>query len=79
MKLTDEDLMLRRAIVDTGSLRLAASLLGWPYSRLTERMRRKKQRGWWKALKAQWSIERRRERGRRFRQRRRERELLGPP
>jgi hypothetical protein len=79
MKLTDEDLMLRRAIVATGSLRLTASLLGWPYSRLTERMRRKKQRGWWKALKAQWSIERRRERGRRYRQRRRERELLGPP
>ena len=40
MTLTDEDRMLRRAIVAATSLRLAASLLGWPYSRLTERMRR---------------------------------------
>ena len=45
MKLTDEDLMLRRAIVETGSLRLAASLLGWPYSRLTERINAWKQAG----------------------------------
>jgi hypothetical protein len=41
MTLTDEDRMLRRAIVAASSLKLAASLLGWPYSRLTERMRRK--------------------------------------
>ena len=79
MTLTDEDLMLRRAIVATGSLRLTASLLGWGYSKVTERLRRQKQRSWWKALKAQWSIERRRVRGRRYRERRRERELLGPP
>ena len=79
MTLTDEDRMLRRAIVAATSLRLAASLLGWPYSRLTERMRRKKQLAWWKALKAQWAIDRRRERVRRARQRRRERHTMGPP
>jgi hypothetical protein len=78
-KLTNEDLMLRRAIVATGSLRLAASLLGWPPSRLSERMRRNKQSGWWQALKSQWALERRRERGRRARRRRRERQLFGPP
>lgn len=76
-KLTEEDLMIRRAILATGSLRLAASLLAWPYTRLTERLRRNKQKAWWQALKAQWAAERRRERWRRARERRRAREFFG--
>lgn len=78
-KVTDFDLMLRRAVLAAGSLKAAASMLQWPYSRLVERFRRKKQKGWWQAVKARWAVERRRERGRRARRRRRERLQRGTP
>ena len=76
--LGEEDLQLRRTILATGSLTLAAELLGWPLSRLSERLRRKKQFGWWQTVKAARSAERRQERERRARERRRERARRPP-
>lgn len=56
--LSTEDQELRRIILAEGSLRGAAARLGWPYSRVTERLRRKKQKAWWRELKQRWSVER---------------------
>ena len=77
MKLTDYDLEIRRVILAAGSLRIAAEILGCRYSSLTERMRRRKQIIWWRAVKAQWSTERRRARWRRAHKLRRERQRDG--
>jgi hypothetical protein len=63
--LTRDDLELRREILAVGCLKYVAEFRGWPPSRLYERMRRAKQRDWWRAVKAAWAVERQRERWRR--------------
>jgi hypothetical protein len=74
-KLTPEDLAIREVILATGTLKLAAEVLGWSYTRLVKRLARNKQRAWWAHAKAERARERRNARQRRWYARRREREL----
>jgi hypothetical protein len=64
-QLTEEDRFIRKVIVaNEGRLVDAAAELGWPYSRLCERMRRAKQARWWALTKLRFSQERQRQRRR---------------
>jgi hypothetical protein len=64
-ELSEEDRRIRKVILANGGRLVdAAAELGWPYSRLCERMRRQKQAAWWSRTKLRLSQERQRKKRR---------------